>query len=114
MEVPMQWYRHADLPKKQVADGILLSAVWGEGAMITFFDLVESAVIPPHSHPHEQITFLIRGELTFTVGTETRVLQPGEGCVIAAHEEHTVTVTKGPAQALDAWYPLREEYRIGA
>ena len=108
----MHWYRTADLPQKKMADGILLSAVWGEGAMITFFDLEEGAVIPPHKHSHEQITFLIEGELEFTVSGEMRILGPGDGCVIAAYEEHTVRVRKGPAKALDAWYPLREEYKI--
>lgn len=110
----MQWYRQTDLPKKKMAEGIQLSAVWGEGAMITFFDLEEGAVIPLHSHPHEQITFLVAGELAFTVAGETRNLKAGDGCIIAAHEEHTIVVTKGPARALDAWHPLREEYKIGA
>jgi quercetin dioxygenase-like cupin family protein len=108
----MRWFRQKDLPKKQLTDGIQLSSVWGEGAMLTFFDLADGAVIPLHKHPHEQVSFLLEGELEFTIGNETRVVLPGEGCVIAANEEHAVKVTKGPARALDAWFPLREEYKI--
>jgi len=78
--------------------------------MMTFFEFEQGAVIPEHSHPHEQISYVLEGELEFTLKGVSRVLAKGQGVVILSGEEHSARVTRGPAKALDAWYPIREDY----
>ncbi len=106
----MGFFSESDLPAKQLLDGITVKAISGDNTMMTFFEFEEDAVIPSHRHPHEQITYVLEGELEFTVGEDTKILGKGEGVVISSNQEHRAKVLKAPAKAVDAWYPLREDY----
>ncbi len=78
--------------------------------MMTFFDLTSDAVITSHKHPHEQITYMLNGEMEIIVAGQVKVLKAGDGVVIPGNVEHSAKILKGPAKALDAWYPRREDY----
>lgn len=107
----MTFFRESDLKAKQVLEGITLRAVSGDKTMMTFFEFEPNAVIPPHKHPHEQITYIIEGEMEFTVEGETMILKNGDGVVILSNQEHSAKVLDKPAKAVDAWHPIREDYR---
>jgi quercetin dioxygenase-like cupin family protein len=106
----MSFFSESDLPAKQPLDGITLKAISGDKTMMTFFAFESDAMIPSHKHPHEQITYVLEGELEFTVGEDTRILRKGDGVVISSNQEHSAKVLKAPAKAVDAWHPLREDY----
>ena len=106
----MNFFRESDLEVKQVLEGITLKSVAGEHTMMTFFTFGPGSVIPSHKHPHEQITYVIEGEIEFTLESETRILKAGDGIVITADQEHSAKILAHPAKAIDAWYPIREDY----
>jgi len=106
----MSFFVEKDLRVKQILEGIALRVISGEKTMMTFFEFEPYAVIPPHKHPHEQITYVIEGEMEFTVEDRTRVLKKGDGVVILANQAHHVRILDRPAKAVDAWYPRREDY----
>jgi quercetin dioxygenase-like cupin family protein len=51
------FFRKSDLKARPVLQGITLRAIAGDKTMMTFFDLEPHACIPPHRHPHEQISY---------------------------------------------------------
>jgi len=106
----MSFFSESDLPAKQLLEGIKLKAVSGDKTMMTIFEFDVNALIPSHKHPHEQITYIIEGELEFTVEGKTRILRKGDGVVISSNHEHSAKVLNAPAKAVDAWYPRREDY----
>ncbi len=106
----MRFFRESDLPVKHILEGIKLKVLSGDRAMMTIFEFGPNAVIPSHKHPHEQITYIVEGELEFTVEGKTNVLRKGDGVVIAPNHEHSAKVLQAPAKAVDAWYPRREDY----
>lgn len=108
----MNFFRESDLKAKQVLEGITLRAVAGDKTMMTFFEFEPNAIIPSHKHPHEQITYVIEGEIAFTVDGETKALKKGDGVVIYSNHEHSARVLNKPAKAVDAWHPIREDYII--
>ncbi|MFH1227700.1 MAG: cupin domain-containing protein [Planctomycetota bacterium] len=105
-----KYFTVGDLKARQLLPGIDLRVAAGEQTMMTFFDFAPNAVIPSHKHPHEQITYMLQGEMEMTVAGETKVLKAGDGVVIPGNIEHSARITKGPAKALDGWYPKREDY----
>ncbi len=111
MEVRMGFFRKSELKEKQVLEGITLKSVSGDKTMMTFFEFEPDAVIPEHKHPHEQITYIIEGEMEFTLVGETKVVKAGEGVVIPSNYEHSAKILSKPTKAVDAWYPIREDYR---
>ena len=107
----MNFFKESELKTKQILEGITLKAISGDKTMMTFFEFEPNAVIPSHKHPHEQITYVIEGEMEFTVEGETNVLRKGDGVVIPSNVEHSARVLDKPTKAVDAWYPIREDYR---
>lgn len=107
----MSFFRESDLKAKQVLEGITLKAVSGNKTMMTFFEFEPNAVIPSHKHIHEQITYIIEGEMEFTVEGEKRTLKAGDGVVILSNQEHSAMVLNKQTKAVDAWYPIREDYK---
>ena len=46
---------------------------WGEGVMMNLVDLEPNAVVPVHSHPHEQLGLVVAGQITMMIdGATTR------------------------------------------
>ncbi len=106
----MSFFSESNLQVKQPIEGVKLKAISGDKTMMTIFEFEPNAVIPSHKHPHEQITYILEGELEFTVEGKTKILRKGDGVVISSNREHSVKVLKTPAKAVDAWYPRREDY----
>ncbi len=95
---------------REIAPGIRMRSAHLQQAMLTYFEFEPGAVIPPHKHPHEQITLILEGEMGLTVGEETRVLKAGEGAAIPPFVQHKAVILSRPTRAVDAWYPVREDY----
>jgi len=67
-------------------------------------------VIGGHAHPHEQVATIIEGELDLTVGEETRRVGPGAVVVIPPNAHHSAKAITA-CYVIDAFYPIREDYR---
>jgi quercetin dioxygenase-like cupin family protein len=106
----MPFYKKSELPSKEVVPGITLRSVYLENSMMTFFDLEPASAIPSHKHPHEQITYLVRGSLEMTVDGETRIMVEGDIAVVPPEVEHFAVTGEQPTLAVDSWYPIREDY----
>jgi quercetin dioxygenase-like cupin family protein len=68
------------------------------------------ALLPEHSHPHEQVAHVVEGEFELTIEGETQVLQAGCVGVIpggALHSGRALT----DCRIIDAFHPVREDYR---
>jgi quercetin dioxygenase-like cupin family protein len=68
---------------------------------------------PPfsHSHPHEQLGFIIQGTSELTVGGETFTLRAGSSFLLEPNEVHEVrSVGDEKMIVLDIFHPYREDY----
>src|SRR4051812_41723813 len=80
---PMPFVTLTEVPPRQIFNGAI-TGHYAHLAQMTIGEvrLTGGTVLPMHSHPHEQITFVIAGQFEFTVGEETRVLGPGMTALI--------------------------------
>jgi quercetin dioxygenase-like cupin family protein len=69
----------------------------------------KGAVLPLHSHPHEQVVHQFEGELEVTVDGVTTVLKPGMVGVVPPNVPHSGRALTD-CKTMDAFYPLREDY----
>jgi quercetin dioxygenase-like cupin family protein len=49
--------------------------------------------------------------MEFTIGDQTRIVRRGEGWMIPGGVTHAVRALEAGAQALDVFYPHREDYK---
>jgi len=106
----MPFFKVDDLPATEMFEGVFRRAIYLDNVMLTFFAFEPGRVIPEHAHPHEQISYVLEGEMVFTLDGETRTLYAGEGATIPPNVPHSATF-HGPARVVDAWHPVRDDYK---
>lgn len=108
---PMGFFTVSELLATEMMPGVLRRVVYLEHTMVTFFEFAPGSVLPEHAHPNEQITYVVRGAMEFTLGDQTRILRAGNGVCVPSGTSHKAVVLNEPTFVLDAWYPPREDYR---
>ncbi len=73
----------------EAVEGVHLAILaGGEKMNVQHFEIEPGAVVPEHSHPHEQAGYLTEGTLTFVLDDGELEVKPGEGYSIASEETH--------------------------
>jgi quercetin dioxygenase-like cupin family protein len=64
-----------------------------------------------HSHPHEQMGYVIKGKVKLVSGGKEVILNVGASYVLESNEHHEFEVIgEEPAIVLDIFHPPREDY----
>ena len=84
--------------------------VHGDQAMLTRFHLAKGCIIPRHSHPNEQISYIVTGSLSFDFGEgDVRIVNAGEILVIPGNVPHSA-ITLEDTLAFDVFAPPRQDW----
>jgi len=106
-----QFVRFDDVRAFELAAGVSGRPLFGAGAMINLIEFEPGAVVPLHSHPHEQISYILEGAVRFQVGDVGYDLKPGEGLVIPGGVTHgAVQVGPEGCRMVEIFTPLRDDY----
>lgn len=83
--------------------------VHGQHTLMTEFRLKKGALLPRHSHPHEQTGYLVDGRIRLTIGTESHDVYPGDSWCIPGDIEHNADIIED-STAIEIFSPVREDY----
>ena len=94
-----------------VREGIERKAFGSDNVTVALHRLWPGHELRPHSHPNEQLVYIMEGEMDFHIGDKVVRLGPGGLAVIPPNIEHYgQVVSEGPALNLDIFTPARPEY----
>ena len=79
-------------------------------AVIDFNDGPTSQPDPPHSHPHEQVSYVASGEINFFLDNEPVRLGPGDMFTVPANVPHAVQLLSEYVRLIDTFTPIRKEF----
>ena len=96
---------------KEIVPGLYGRFVHGETMTLSFVDIKKGSVLKEHQHPHEQITYILEGELEMIIGGERMLLTPGMVHVIPGNVPHSA-YAHTDVKVLDAFHPVREDYVV--
>jgi quercetin dioxygenase-like cupin family protein len=65
-----------------------------------------------HSHPHEQLIFVVSGTIQLTVGDATHTLSAGDSFLVAGGIQHQARAERA-TEVLDVFAPYRSDYASG-
>ena len=65
---------------------------------------------PPHSHSHEQISYVAEGELLFFRGEEELHLKRGDTVTIPSGLPHCIKTISNYVRLIDSFSPLRKDF----
>ncbi|WP_063345766.1 cupin domain-containing protein [Vibrio jasicida] len=99
-----------DIALEDLGDGIKRKVLAYSDNMMSvevYFD--KGAVGALHSHPHEQITYVLSGQFEFTIGNETKVVKAGDALYKQPNIIHGCTCLS-EGVLLDNFTPMRKDF----
>jgi quercetin dioxygenase-like cupin family protein len=105
--------QHTDwssIPVEQLEPGIERQMIVGENLMICRLRFAPNILTPAHGHPHEQITFVERGRVLFTIGDQQRIAEPGDVLHFPSGTWHGATMLDQEVILIDIFSPIREDF----
>lgn len=105
-------YTWDELPKEVVRKGVERSGFRGNDALMVMNWLTPGMEVNPHSHPFEQIAYVVQGRMKFVVGDDVFDAGPGSVIRIPPNVEHYgEPIGDEIVLNLDVFSPIREDYR---
>lgn len=105
--------RWADTPVETLNPLLTRQFITGEQAMLARIDLKKGAVVPRHSHPNEQISWITEGALRFTLGEaggdRDVLVRAGEVLVIPGNLPHAAEAVEDTVD-YDLFAPPRADW----
>ncbi len=66
---------------------------------------------PYHSHPHEQVSYVAKGEIIFYCeDREDQHLKEGDVYAVPSGKKHTVKILTEQVRLIDSFNPVREDF----
>ena len=106
----MPFVDQEEISSQQLIPGFDVKFVHSERMTFAYWKIQSGAVLPEHSHEHEQVCHVLEGEFELTIAGETQVVRPGTVGIIppnAVHSGRAVT----DCNVMDVFSPVREDYR---
>lgn len=82
----------------------------GESVMQVIFEFEPNVSTPEHAHPHEQLVYVVAGEVVMTIAGRDRVMKAGETQTLKSNVPHCARTLGSRATLLDTFAPLREDF----
>ncbi|MCG2615548.1 cupin domain-containing protein [Terrimonas sp. NA20] len=95
---------------KELAPGLTGYYTHGERMTLGLVEIKAGSSLALHQHPHEQITYIIEGQLDMMIGGEAVILTTGMSQVIPSNVPHSA-IAKTNVSLIDVFNPVREDYR---
>jgi quercetin dioxygenase-like cupin family protein len=87
---------------------------YGGGMMLVQFTFEAGISAPIHSHPHEQVGYVVSGEIELIMdGFERTRLAAGDSYYVAPNIRHGI-ITYAPTVLIDCFTPIREDFLSSA
>ncbi|HCM0848018.1 TPA: cupin domain-containing protein [Vibrio parahaemolyticus] len=99
-----------DIPMEDLGEGISRKVLAHSDNMMSVevhFD--EGAIGAMHSHPHEQLTYVLSGEFEFTIGDEKKNVKTGDTMYKEPNIEHGCVCLKAGV-LIDTFTPMRKDF----
>ena len=97
------------LPEEQLNPLLSRKIISGERTMIAHIYLKKGCVVPAHSHDNEQMTYILKGALKFTVNGREILLTEGQVMHIPSNVVHAAVAVEDTLD-VDVFCPPRQDW----
>ena len=103
-----------DVPYEIVREGLQRKIIHTDNLMTVLIDFSDGPwdkPEPPHSHPHEQTSYVAEGKIIFFCeGEADQHLKAGDMFAAPSDRPHTVQLLTEKVRLVDSFNPLREDF----
>ena len=106
----MKVIRQRDIDWKVVGEGMKMKVLsYGENLMMTIVEFEKGTTAPMHSHPHEQISYILEGKFVYRMDGEEKIMEKGDSVYVPSGAKHNVTALENGI-ILDVFTPIRRDF----
>ena len=109
----MSFFKQEDLTAEIFGRRRKRVAVHTDNLMMVIFDFEDGPAESPdplHSHPHQQISYIVSGKVIYFLGEEQQTLAAGDMVTIPPHVPHAIQALTPKVRLADAFTPVREDF----
>jgi quercetin dioxygenase-like cupin family protein len=99
-----------DIPTQEIRPGFFGKLVHGDASTLAVWEIRKGSQLQEHRHVHEQITYVLEGELEMIIGGEKMLLSAGCLHVIPSNTPHSA-IALTDVKVIDSFAPARDDYR---
>ena len=100
------------IPLERITDKISRRMMAGEQGMVVWWQMKAGAHAGSHSHPHEQLVWMLKGRMELRIGDDKRAMGPGDIAVIPGGVNHEAWFPEA-TEVVDIFAPPREDFLTG-
>ena len=99
------------IEKVVVRGGVTRRIFSGKNSMLALNEIAPGTTPSLHSHPHEQLVYIVEGDVDFVVGDQVLAMKAGDMVVVPPNVPHSLK-NKGAKTCLnlDVFSPIRDDY----
>ena len=105
--------KYQEMPAEKIREGVERRLAHTDNLMIVvidFYDGPKTEPDPPHSHIHEQVSYVAEGEILFFLEGQERRLGPGDVFLVPSGKLHTIQQLTEHVRLIDCFTPIREDF----
>jgi mannose-6-phosphate isomerase-like protein (cupin superfamily) len=98
---------------EKISPGYERTIAYLDNLMVTICNFTNGPALSPdlpHSHPHEQITYVAEGKLKFFRGDEESELSKGDIVTVPSGVSHCIQILTDRVTLIDSFSPVREDF----
>jgi quercetin dioxygenase-like cupin family protein len=105
--------KRSELTPEIIAPGRTRYFTYAENLMMVVVDFdggPTSEPDPPHAHPHEQISYVVSGEINLFMENKLTRLGPGDMFTVPPNLPHSVQLLTSRVRLIDSFTPIRKDF----
>lgn len=109
----METIKRSELTPESIAPGRTRYLAYTGNLMMVVVDFDDgptSKPDPPHSHPHEQISYVVSGEINLFMDHKLTRLGPGDMFTVPPNIPHSVQLLTSRVRLIDSFTPIRKDF----
>jgi gluconolactonase len=107
---PNKVYDLFDVQLTELAPGAFSRIISGNNLLLSFISMTPNSNFAHHIHPEEQIMFVIRGALDEILLDESKLMETHDLVLLPGNFVHGADIGALGADALDIFWPSRQDY----
>ena len=102
---------HGDAVVQHPGEGTVRRVMaYSDSLMVCELEVAKGTPGGLHSHPHDQITYVVSGALEFSVGGEISAVHAGDTILMPGNVEHGLVRVLEDSVIVDTFSPKREDF----
>lgn len=99
-----------EISYEELGDGLKRKILNSDGAlMMVEVTMEKRGVGKMHAHPHQQISYVVKGSIEFTIEDKKQVVRPGDSVYIASGLNHGALALEDSV-IVNVFTPIRKDF----